>query len=832
MGTATLAQSRRNNKISLEDLKIPGNDISVLKKYFNFKREDEKRLSSVGELARSQSEKLAGELGKHQSSVPEVSRLLSELRVVATGEAELFEELSIGKIDDAFVETRLAAALDTDQLTLPPKWKIGSLASYLDLLSDEIGKSLNDPQKTLDTYKSLVKLVLMEIALSTEASQLHASRKVEQDFADLKQSTTALLNGAVNTAIYSVDLKGIIKGWNSGAEKIFGYTAEEIIGKDFRQFYPKALLDQGFVDWEISETSAKGMLTGEGWRIAKGGRLFYGRVVLTSLKNEKGEVIGLIKTVTDETERKQLEDNTNALLNGAVNTAIYSVDLKGIIKGWNAGAENIFGFKAEEIIGKDFRQFYPKALLDKGFVDWEISETSAKGMITGEGWRIAKGGRLFYGRVVLTAQKNEAGEVVGLIKTVTDETERKKLEENTHALLNGAVNTAIYAVDMQGIIKGWNAGAEKIFGFKAEEIIGKDFRQFYPKELLDKGYVDWEIRETAQKGMITGEGWRLAKGGRQFYGQVVLTAQRNEAGEVVGLIKTVTDETERKLLADKVQEQRKELLEVAKRLSSNTDQVNQTAASLSSATEQSVAAVTETTATAEEVAQAADQMSGKAKGVSEDAKGVVSISKQGQAATEATIKGMARIREQMESIADCMVQLSNQSKLIGDIIATVDDLAQQSNLLAVNASIEAAKAGEQGKGFAVVAQEVRNLSQQSKTATAHVRSILNDIVKATSAATMATEQGGKAVEVGHQQATEAGAVIKTLSENIEKSAQAAMLIEISSQQQVIGMKQMVDAMESLKEAGQQNLQSARVLDEASKELSVLGKKITELASLD
>ena len=710
MATATMAQTKRNGKISLEDLKIPGNDVSILKRYFGLKRDDEKRLSSVGELARAQSDKLASEQAKHRNSVPEVSRLLSELRV-ATGESDLFEALSLGKLDESFVEDRISAALNTDQLTLPPKWKIGSLSSYLDLLADEVGKSLNDPQKTLETYKSLVKVVLMELAISVEVEQFHAAKKANDNLISIQQSTTALLDGAVNTAIYAVDMQGLIKGWNAGAEKIFG-------------------------------------------------------------------------------------------------------------------------FKAEEIVGKDFRQFYPKDLLDKGYVDWEIRETAQKGVLTGEGWRIAKGGRLFYGRVVLTAQKNDAGEVIGLVKTVTDETERKQLEDNTNALLNGAVNTAIYAVDMHGIIKGWNAGAEKIFGFRADEIIGKDFRQFYPKDLLDKGYVDWEIRETAQKGMITGEGWRLAKGGRQFYGQVVLTAKKNEAGEVVGLVKTVTDETERKILADKVLEQRKELLEVAKRLSANTDQVNQTAASLSSATEQSVSAVTETTATAEEVAQAADQMSGKAKGVSEDAKGVVNISKQGQAATDATIKGMARIREQMESIADCMVQLSNQSKLIGDIIATVDDLAQQSNLLAVNASIEAAKAGEQGKGFAVVAQEVRNLSQQSKTATAHVRSILNDIVKATSAATMATEQGGKAVEIGHQQATEAGTVIKSLSENIEKSAQAAMLIEISSQQQVVGMKQMVDAMESLKEAGQQNLQSARVLDDASKELSILGRRISELASLD
>ncbi|MBX9688757.1 MAG: globin-coupled sensor protein [Candidatus Obscuribacterales bacterium] len=291
-------------------------------------------------------------------------------------------------------------------------------------------------------------------------------------------------------------------------------------------------------------------------------------------------------------------------------------------------------------------------------------------------------------------------------------------------------------------------------------------------------------------------------------------------------------ERERQLMEGQriLQAQRTEVDQLARILQGVTAQISAVATELSSSTAQSTAAISETTATAEEVKQTADQTSVKAKSVSEDSKAVVLVSRQGQEATDATIKGMLRIREQMESIAECMVQLSNQSKLIGDIIASVDDLAQQSNLLAVNASIEAAKAGEQGKGFAVVAQEVKNLSQQSKSATAHVRSILNDIVKATTAATMATEQCGKAVEVGHKQASEAGKVIETLSESIDKASQATELIEVSSQQQLVGMKQMVEALESIRLSSQQNLESANQLDSAGKELAALGAKLIEMTS--
>src|SRR5690606_7732014 len=126
---------------------------------------------------------------------------------------------------------------------------------------------------------------------------------------------------------------------------------------------------------------------------------------------------------------------------------------------------------------------------------------------------------------------------------------------------------------------------------------------------------------------------------------------------------------------------------------------------------------------------------------------------------------------------------SEQGQAIGEIIAAVNDLAEQSNLLAVNAAIEAAKAGEHGRGFAVVAQEVRSLAEQSKQATAQVRTILQDIQKATTAAVLATEQGSKAVEDGVRQTTEAGEAIAALAEMIDEAAQAATQIAASSQQQ-------------------------------------------------
>src|SRR4051795_9573994 len=125
---------------------------------------------------------------------------------------------------------------------------------------------------------------------------------------------------------------------------------------------------------------------------------------------------------------------------------------------------------------------------------------------------------------------------------------------------------------------------------------------------------------------------------------------------------------------------------------------------------------------------------------------------------------MGTIREQVQSIADNILALSEQSQQIGEIIATVNDLADQSNLLALNAAIEAARAGEHGKGFAVVAAEIRSLAEQSKEATAQVRRLLGDIQRATNATVLATEEGTKGVEHGAQLIGQAGETIDELAE--------------------------------------------------------------------
>ncbi|MEZ0388401.1 MAG: methyl-accepting chemotaxis protein [Verrucomicrobium sp.] len=244
---------------------------------------------------------------------------------------------------------------------------------------------------------------------------------------------------------------------------------------------------------------------------------------------------------------------------------------------------------------------------------------------------------------------------------------------------------------------------------------------------------------------------------------------------------------------------------------------------------QTATAITETTATVEEVRQTVHLSSEKARNVVDSSQKSAQISELGRKAAGSSVEGMNRIRKQMEAIAESMVRLSDQTQDIGQIVAAVEDLAAQSNLLAVNAAIEAAKAGDQGRGFAVVAQEVRSLAEQSKQATTQVRAILKDIQNATSAAVMATEMGTKAVDAGVQQSTQAGESIVALTESVKQAAQAAEQISASTQQQLVGMDHVATAMESVKQASTQNVESARHLEAAARRLNEMGEKLQHMA---
>ncbi|MPY94195.1 MAG: hypothetical protein GEV08_14375 [Acidimicrobiia bacterium] len=230
-------------------------------------------------------------------------------------------------------------------------------------------------------------------------------------------------------------------------------------------------------------------------------------------------------------------------------------------------------------------------------------------------------------------------------------------------------------------------------------------------------------------------------------------------------------------------------------------------------------AVQETVATAEELVQAAGQSADRARAVADGAQHSADVAQAGTESVASSAGGMEVIRAQVEAVARTVLTLAERAQAISDIVGTVDEIAEQTHLLALNASIEAARAGEHGRGFAVVAAEVRSLADQAKRATRRVADILSEIQTGTNGAVLATEEATKSVVEGVRRIGETGQTIDNLAAAVASAALAAEQISASSSQQAVATTQIGDAMRNIDDVMEQNVASARQVEQAASDLS-------------
>ncbi len=281
----------------------------------------------------------------------------------------------------------------------------------------------------------------------------------------------------------------------------------------------------------------------------------------------------------------------------------------------------------------------------------------------------------------------------------------------------------------------------------------------------------------------------------------------------------------------KLHSQTRKIMGCTNTIASSISRISDTATQLAGGAFVTLHSVSEVTTTAEELKQISTISMEKARNVAESAERATHIVSTGKNIIDEAISGMNRIKEDMEYVFKSIMKLSEHTQSIGEIISAVKDLADQSNILSVNASIEAAKAGEHGRGFAVVAQEVKSLADQSKQATSQIKTILNDIQKATDNTVTAVEHGCSAVETGVDLIGRSGDSIDILSSRVTESSHAAVQIAVSSQQQVAGIDQVANKIQNIKDISMQNEECSQRLEHAAKEIEDMGKELKHLASM-
>ena len=254
----------------------------------------------------------------------------------------------------------------------------------------------------------------------------------------------------------------------------------------------------------------------------------------------------------DRTKINAIEEmRFRLLIDAVVDYAIYMIDPDGIITSWNAGAKRFKGYEEAEILGQHFSRFYTEEDRKAGLPQRALDTAIHEGRFEGEGWRVRKDGTHFWSHVIIDPILDPSGKLLGFAKITRDLTDRKMAEETLkqseqqfRLLVQSVTDYAIYMLAPDGRVTNWNLGAQRIKGYRPEEVIGQHFSVFYTPEDREAGEPQRALEIATREGRFENKAWRVRKDGTQFFAHVVVDPIWGETGTLLGFAKITRDITE------------------------------------------------------------------------------------------------------------------------------------------------------------------------------------------------------------------------------------------------------------------------------------------------
>jgi methyl-accepting chemotaxis protein len=261
---------------------------------------------------------------------------------------------------------------------------------------------------------------------------------------------------------------------------------------------------------------------------------------------------------------------------------------------------------------------------------------------------------------------------------------------------------------------------------------------------------------------------------------------------------------------------------------SSSSELQAAANQQASGAKEQAAAMAEISTTISELLATSRQIAESAQRVAQNAEQTASSARTGHGTVDLTQESIAGIRRQVDQIVSHMLELGKKSQEIGAVLDIVSELAEQTNILAINATIEAAGAGEAGKRFGVVAEEIRKLADRVSGSTKEVRTLIDDVRSAVNTTVMATETGSKAVDAGTRQFTDVATAFKQIANLVAISTDAAREIELSTKQQATAVEQVNTAITSVTQASVETETSAGQTLQTVSQMATLSKNLLRI----
>lgn len=391
-----------------------------------------------------------------------------------------------------------------------------NLLQHRFIISDG-GKIYDYPMTWIRKNKSVVRVSVSASVLCDAEDQpqgvvytaldITQRKEAEEALQQSEERLRLLVESVQGYALFMLDTQGNVVTWNVGAQKMQGYRAQEIIGKHFSCFYVQDDVANKIPEEILKSAVREGRVETQGWRVRKDGSKFWAQVLMTAMKDSKGELKGFSKLTFDMTEKKQAEDvfRRFAALVESSNDAIISMMPNGKIASWNPAAQRIFGYSSSEVMGQSV--FF---LLAEGKQEEMLQILSRIGQ--GEQVQhyeticVHKNSRSLIVSLTVSPVKDDTGRIIGASAIGRDVTKEQAIEEALRSsekrlrTIVETANDAFVEINQQGTITDWNKQAEKIFGWTREEAIGKPLHD----TIIPKPYREAHRRGLAHY-LITGE---------------------------------------------------------------------------------------------------------------------------------------------------------------------------------------------------------------------------------------------------------------------------------------------------------------------------------------
>jgi PAS domain S-box-containing protein len=471
------------------------------------------------------------------------------------------------------------APFELDHRIARPDGSVRMLHAHGEVFLDERGQ----PVKMAGTGHDITERRQTEDAL----------RRVEERYRVIVESVT-------DYAIYLLGPTGRVLSWNRGAERMTGYSEEEVLGRDFSLFYPPAEVEAGRTQRILELAGNHGHYEEEGWRVRKDGTRFWATVVLSAIRDEHDTLQGFSKVIRDITERKQARDETILARELAVAVAeaetvedALEMTLRTICErtgwvlgqawicdpntqtlqcspAWHATCEGLEPFRRRSesltfqrsvgLPGTAWATAEPVWMKDVGAEPTLPRAPFAREVGLGAGMAVpvlAEEEVIAVMEFFVFESREEderhtnlvsaaATHLGTLIRRKQAERELKTSEERFRLLVESIDDHAIFMLNPEGHVTSWNHGAERITGYEAKDILGYHFSRFYSPEAVEEGRPDLDLGQAAESGHYEVSDWRVRKDGHRFWAAVVITALQDDEGRLRGFSHVIRDITERK----------------------------------------------------------------------------------------------------------------------------------------------------------------------------------------------------------------------------------------------------------------------------------------------